>query len=119
MSGLRLSPATLESGYEFLRTTAPFKGWRLPEPDGVAFVVSRSRLHRAQFVWDAPPRLEVSERFVSHTATLMALIAHEMVHLRLWLKGGDRVDVHHSAAFLRDWAAVCRHHGFDQNATGC
>jgi len=32
---LPLTPATLTAAYEFLRTTPPFKGWKLPHADEV------------------------------------------------------------------------------------
>ncbi len=54
----------------------------------------------------------MSERMVSHTATMLALLAHEMVHLRDRLQYGLN-GVHHGSRFKRVIGQVSRVHGFD------
>jgi hypothetical protein len=56
------------------------------------------------------PVIRVSEAKNGYTATLLATMAHEMCHLRQEFTG-DRG--HHTAAFRRMAARVCRAHGFD------
>lgn len=108
---LRLTPDMLAAAYDFLCTTAPFKGWRLPESDGVGFCVVADPNMYADFgVENGIPVIRVSEAKNGHTATLLATMAHEMCHLRQELIG-DRG--HHTAAFKRMAARVCRAHGFD------
>jgi SprT-like family len=108
---LRLTPDTLAAGYDFLRTTAPFKGWRLPHSDEIGFSVVRSKSIYADFGMEkGVPIIRVSEARNGHAATLLATLAHEMCHLRQELTG-DRG--HHNAAFARMAARVCRAHGFD------
>jgi hypothetical protein len=54
--------------------------------------------------------IRVSAERQGHTASLLATIAHEMIHLRQQLIG-DRG--HHSARFHKMAAQVGRAHGFD------
>ena len=108
---LRLAPEMLAAAYDFLRTTEPFKNWRLPESDDVGFSVVRDRARYADFGLEkGVPVIRVSEARNGHAATLLATLAHEMCHLRQEMIG-DRG--HHSAAFRKMAARVCRAHGFD------
>src|SRR6185312_16077207 len=108
---LRLTPDTLAAAYEYLRTTSPFKGWRLPEADDIGFHVVRDpKIHADFYVENGLPNIRVSENCVGHTETLIAKLAHELCHLRQHLIGARD---HHGASFKRMAAAVCRHHGFD------
>jgi hypothetical protein len=108
---LRLTPDVLAAAYDFLRSTPPFKGWRLPESDDVGFHVVRDPNMYADFGMEGGcPVIRVSEAKNGHVATLLATMGHEMCHLRQELIG-DRG--HHTAAFKRMAAAVCRAHGFD------
>jgi len=59
------------------------------------------------------PIIRVSEARNGHVSTLMATMAHEMCHLRQE-QTGDRG--HHTAAFRKMAARVCRSHGFDLKA---
>ena len=56
------------------------------------------------------PVIRVSEAKNGHTATLLATMAHEMCHLRQEMIGDHG---HHTTAFKRMAARVCRAHGFD------
>jgi len=108
---LRLTPDMLASAYDFLRTTAPFRGWKLPDSDDVSFHVVRDPKMFADFgMENGQPVIRVSEAKNGHVATLLSTMAHEMCHLRQQLIG-DRG--HHTAAFKRMAASVCRAHGFD------
>jgi hypothetical protein len=101
----------LAAGYDFLRTTQPFRGWRLPESDALGFhVVRQSRLSADFGVEQGMPFIRVSDVHNGHVATLLATLAHEMIHLRQHLTG-DRE--HHGPRFRKMAARVCRAHGFD------
>ena len=115
MSGA-VTPEILEAAYEFLRTTPPFKRWKLPHADDIAFKVTRTRDRFGEFENTDPPTIAVSEYMNGHTQTLLATLAHEMVHLHHHLKHKDRSDVEHGTQFKRDAARVCRHHGWDAKA---
>jgi len=101
----------LAAGYDFLRTTAPFQRWRLPESDELGFHVVRDAALSADFgVREGVPLIRVSEAHNGHTITLLASLSHEMIHLRQHLTG-DRE--HHGPRFRRMAARVCAVHGFD------
>lgn len=112
---LRLTPDMLAAAYDFLRETQPFKGWKLPESDDVAFSVTRhkdrfSHMQGEQRSQNA--EIAVSEVKVGCTRVLMEAMAHEMVHLHQHLKKLDRGG-HHNTDFRRRAARVCAIHGFD------
>lgn len=117
---LHLTPEMLESAYEMLRTTPPFKGWKLPDPDEIEFRVYVARDRHAGFRGAMEPggnhEIQVSLRTVATLPTLLMCMAHEMIHLRRHLQG-ERYNCplrHHGVEFQRLAKAVCRHHGFDE-----
>lgn len=108
---LRLTPDMLAAGYDFLRTTEPFRRWRLPDSDDLGFHVVREAAMSADFGTEkGVPFIRVSENDNGHSATLLATLAHEMIHLRQHLTG-DRE--HHGPRFRRMAARVCAAHGYD------
>jgi len=108
---LRLTPDMLAAGYDFLRSTQPFKNWRLPEGEELGFHVVRRTSLSADFgVEEGIPFIRVSEASNGHTATLLASLAHEMIHLRQHLTGDREL---HGPRFQRMAALVCAAHGFD------
>ncbi len=108
---LRLTPDMLAGAYEFLRTTEPFRNWKLPPGEEVGFSVVRDPQKFADFGMEGGiPIIRVSESRNGHTATLLSTMSHEMCHLRQELTG-DRG--HHNANFKRMAARICRAHGFD------
>jgi hypothetical protein len=108
---LRLTPDMLAAGYDFLRSAQPFKSWRLPESDELGFHVVRHDMLSANFgVEQGIPFIRVSEASNGHTATLLASLAHEMIHLRQHLTGDREL---HGPRFRRMAARVCAAHGFD------
>jgi hypothetical protein len=108
---LRLTPDMLAAGYDFLRTTEPFKGWKLPESDDIGFAVVRDPKMHADFgVENGTPIIRVSENGAGHTITLLASLGHEMCHLRQHLKGYRDA---HGASFKAMAKRVCAAHGFD------
>ena len=118
MRGLHLTPELLESAYEYLRASPPFRGWNLPEGDQVTFRVMgakdrfghfRGRHTRATGA-DSYSEIAISARMVRSTDLLMATMAHEMIHLYQdengWARG------HHNPQFRKLAARVCAIHGF-------
>lgn len=118
---LNLTPAMLEGAYEFLRTTPPFAGWRLPHADNVEFVVARTKRWQGLYSVYKHKRgaaLEhiicISGTRVGHTATLINLMAHEMLHLWQEIRRTAHHSSQHNAEFYRMTKLVCRHHGWDE-----
>lgn len=109
---LRLTPAILVAAYEYLRSTPPFRRWKLPDADDVEFHVLRTREMFADCETTVAGQhiIRVSTGKVGRTGTLIESMAHEMVHVYLDRRG---VKAHHGAAFRRCAARICRVHGFD------
>lgn len=109
---LHLTPDILESAYELLRTTPPFKAWKLPHPDDLAFTVSMDRTCHAKFhAWtNGEKQISVSAFYIKGFQELLPTMAHEMVHLRQEMTG--HTDGH--GAWFQKWARlVCDRHGWN------
>lgn len=111
-----ITPAMLETAYEFLRATAPFRAWKLPPADEIEFRVSRDPATYGRY-WrrGAQHVIELSARNIGHTATLMLTMAHEMIHLHQALRKSAGA-AQHNAEFARLAERVCKAHGFDLKA---
>lgn len=108
---IRLSPAVLIGAYEFLRATPPFHRWKLPDSDDVEFRVVREPLYGFHQEGDHHI-IGISEKKVGHTDTLIATMAHELIHLHQAMKGTtDKGE--HGPEFRKLAAQVCKLHGFD------
>ncbi len=108
---LRLTPDMLAAGYDFLRMTDPLRRWRLPHSDDLGFHVVRHDSLSADFgVEQGTPFNRASESHNGHAVTLLASLAHEMIHLRQHLTGDREL---HGPRFRRMAAQVCAAHGFD------
>lgn len=114
---LHLTPDMLEHAYELLRVTPPFKSWKLPPGDDVAFCVVRMRKHQDQADWTHDGTRHVIRINAKKHGTLNSLLmtlAHEMCHMREYELGFRRVDVMHGELYYQLADAVCRHHTFDK-----
>jgi hypothetical protein len=110
---LPLTPETLEAAYEYLRTTRPLCTWNLPEGEDVVFRVGRSPDTRGWYKLEKGRHvITVSARCIGRTDSLMAVMAHEMVHLHEQYADACGSGMH-SAAFNKWAAQVCAVHGFD------
>jgi len=108
---LRITPDMLAAAYDFLRTTQPFKAWKLPDSDDIGFHVVIDPKMFADFgVEDGIPLIRVSSSKNGHTTTLLASVAHEVIHLRQHLTGDREV---HGPRFKRVAVRICAIHGFD------
>jgi hypothetical protein len=113
---LSLTPAQLEAAYELLRTTPPFRGWKLPHADDVAFSVIRAKDRFADYEYlDGTHHIRVSQAKQRQLGTLLATMAHEMCHLRMEMTV-PKNSAEHGAAFHRLADQVCRWHGWDRGA---
>jgi hypothetical protein len=108
---VRITLTTVEAAYELLRTTPPFKGWRLPESDDVEFILTPLKDALADHCYDGITHtIRICLIRHTHLSTLLISLAHEMVHIV------DRGKAAHGASFKRRAAAVCRQHGWDLGA---
>lgn len=113
---LALTPAMLAGAYEYLRTTPPFRTWKLPHADEVEFHIT---LHRDRYGdHNEIPRpvehcIRASAHNVKTTLSLLELMAHEMIHgyQDVVRKTGSK-RTPHNAEFKRLAKRVCKIHGF-------
>lgn len=112
---LRLTPEALAAAYDYLRTTAPFDRWNLPESEDVVFRVTKTPHVRGRYLFESGRHvIEASTRCLGHTLSVMALMAHEMVHLHQRHVCMETPGAEHNAAFHKIAGQVCRVHGFDE-----
>lgn len=112
-----LTADTIASAYDLLRTTPPFNKWNLPDSEDVQFKVAKTP-HDFGWcnAWGRGKRrkylIAVSSRKVAHLSSLLATLAHELIHMHMDLTGQDTKG-EHNAAFNAFAKTVCRVHGFD------
>lgn len=113
---LTLTPAAMVAAYEYLRVTEPLRRLRLPHSDEIIFAVTHDRnlCGICDMADGGTPRIAISGRLNGHTLTVMATMAHEMIHL--WQMRKRRPGAAHGAEFRKIAGRVCRHHGFDPKA---
>jgi len=107
---ITITTATLIAAYELLRTTPPFIGWKLPDAGKIEFAVLRDR---STFGDCDGETLRVSSGRHGHLTTLLATVAHEMIHLHQMRRRLETPNTEHNADFRKRAARVCRLHGFD------
>lgn len=111
------SPAMLEACYDFLREADPFHRWKLPDGETIEFHVIRSNRFRGWHEFDGEShKVGISDRWHSHTASIVETMAHEMIHIRQAIRGTTTKNTQHNAEFHRIADRVCRIHGFDRKA---
>lgn len=114
---LHPTPELLESTYERLRLTPPFKRWKLPDADDLEFCVTMHTDRFGHFRDKDPsegkkwPDISVSAKHVNSLDLLDRTLAHEMCHIRLLQLGHSRDN--HGPRFKKLAATVCRIHGYD------
>lgn len=106
-----VTPTTLESGYEFLKTLKPFQSWKLPDSDSVEFHVIKAKGVMGEFL--APNSIRVSAHSCRSIETTLMTLAHEMIHLYQHIKGTETRG-EHNAEFHRIADRVCKIHLWDR-----
>lgn len=106
---LRLTADLLAAAYTFLRSSEPFKAWKMPPAHVVRFKVVRDPTIHADFGLEkGKPVIRVSVSGAGTTVTLLSVMAHEMIHYRQLLTG--KADTH-GASFQAMKKRVCAVHG--------
>lgn len=107
---LPLTKDVLRAAYNYLNETSPFCKWNLPDGEDVEFRVAKSRECHGWLNPRKRPCITISSATVGQTLSLLAAMAHEMVHVHQHLTGQPLT---HGPAFKARAAQVCRVHGFD------
>lgn len=114
---MHLTPEQLVGAYELLRVTPPFKRWKLPHSDDIAFHVSKGADNFGVFAcWNGKRKFPHIAISITHVKTLQQLVetmAHEMVHLRECRLGSGKWNGNHGRLFKKLSSQVCKAHGFD------
>lgn len=119
---LRLTPQNIEDAYNYLKNTAPFNKWKLPDADGVEFRVTDQAKIYGQYVHVETDkklrkhRIDISNAHTKSTHKLIETVAHEMTHmhqLQSEYSRPGRKSAHHGTTFKRYAKRVCAAHGFD------
>mgnify|MGYP001599110737 CR=1 FL=1 len=108
---MHLTPSVLKASYEYLKACPPFSRWGLPDGDSIEWhVINKKDIDGfcTEFKKGAY-RIEINANKIKATETLMATMAHEMVHIRLFMQ---EVKALHGYEFKRLAKMVCKEHGF-------
>jgi hypothetical protein len=107
---ITITKATLAAAYELLRTTPPFLGWKLPDSSMLEFAMLRDRTTYGDCDGEM---IRASSSRHGHLPTLLATVAHEMIHLHQMRRKLETPNTQHNSDFRKRAARVCRLHGFD------
>ena len=92
--------------YELLIQLPPIKAWRLPPSKDILFVVRNMPDIYGMFEPD-PHKITLSSAKHAHLDTVIRTIAHEMIHLHLYIRKDHDWDKHTKT--LLDCAAKVSH----------
>jgi hypothetical protein len=97
--------------YELLIQLPPVKAWRLPPSQEIIFVVRHLQDVYGLYEPD-PHKITISSAKHAHLDTVVRTMAHEMIHLHLYLRKDPLWDKH-TKTFLDCAAKVSNTLGFD------
>lgn len=118
------TPEMLRMAYRLLAESPPFNKWGLPDSHDVKFVITRSndtsghyREYRRGRKFDSH-EVAISTRAVGTFATLLMIMAHEMIHLyqAISVPRTDSANSMHNVAFRRYADEVVSYHHWDRKA---
>lgn len=115
MTKFSLTPTVLAKTYDLLRSTPPFNGWNLPEPEDIVFKVSNVPQLRGQYVRDTAGKhtIMMSSANLDTLEWLTMTMAHEMIHLHQG-ETGMETKAQHNKAFKKIAETVARIHTWDR-----
>jgi hypothetical protein len=114
---LILTPDILRACYDLLDCCPPFDKWNLPDGDDIEFRIIKDKACYGWYLFeDGKHVIAVSEAKCGYLTTVMATMAHEMVHLFQRHSCMESPSSIHNAAFRRLAAQVCRALSFDPKA---
>lgn len=110
---LPLTPGHLAAVYDMLRAFPPFCRWNLPPAATIKFRVLKTKAFQAQW-WIEGDRhhIDVSKAAHVRLETVVATMAHEMIHVRQRMHKTE-TKAEHNANFHRQAKRVCDLLGFD------
>lgn len=81
-----ITDETVKAVYDMLRKMPPFNGWKLPQAHEIKFKADGKINHMGE-LHVKPFKLVIGTRRLCFFSILVTTIAHEMIHLHLYLEG--------------------------------
>lgn len=106
---VKITPAIVQATYARFCVVSPFRGWHLPTPEDMKFIVTKHPTKRGDYAHrNGRHELRVSAAVHDTLHALDMTVAHEMCHVKEMIDGVWRNDVAHSAYFCRLADRVCK-----------
>ena len=112
-----MTPEQLAAVYECLREFPPFSRWDLPSALDIEFTVNRAHGQYGScthYRRTTQYCISVSEANVGHFNTLLAVMGHEMLHLRQIIEKTQTANTCHNAEFRISNTSMCAQFGWDE-----
>ncbi len=110
---LHITPEIIRTAYEYLRSTMPFKRWKLPIADEVEIRVIIHKTLLGQWCKTSHHIIKINNKYIGTTLNLLQTIAHEMIHIAQDIAKKDSKNIEHNKDFYRRLSLVAKYHGFD------
>jgi hypothetical protein len=88
-----VTPQTVQAIYEMLIQIPPFNRWNLPPSKDVNFEVTKDPTCYGEYEPE-PHTIRISSAKLSWLDHSVRTMAHELIHMRLYLKGNKSWDKH-------------------------
>ena len=107
-----ITERTIKSMYSLLRSMPPFNKWNLPPAYKIKFKVDHNLPLMGQM--DVEKKImTIGTKHQEHFETVLTTVAHEMVHLSLYIDGCPSFNQHRKA-FRMKTAQIGDLYGFDR-----
>jgi hypothetical protein len=106
-----ITPQTIQAIYEMLIQLPPFNKWNLPPSSKVIFEVTNDPTCYGEYEPE-PHTIRISSAKLSFLDHVVRTMAHELIHLRLYMKGSKSWDKH-DKVFLSLSSKVALQMGYD------
>jgi len=93
MTTMLINENTVRITYDMLRKMPPFNTWNLPPPHKIIFEVNTDPTICGEFDVE-PLTMRISTHHQETFTNMMRTVAHEMVHMKLYLEGKTHYDKH-------------------------
>ena len=88
-----VTPQTVQAIYEMLIQLPPFNRWNLPPSSKVNFEVTNDQNCYGEYEPE-PHTIRISSAKLSFIDHIVRTTAHELIHMRLYMKGSKSWDKH-------------------------
>lgn len=108
---MNITDTILQTTYEYLMQIKPFNKWKLPPSCEIEFKVINDKELMGMFEPE-PYCISISKARHDHLDTILKTMAHEMCHLKLYLDGYEKYELHNKD-FNKLSKQVAKEFGFD------